>query len=82
MTPHEPEPSRIEITHHAALRFLQRVDAAEQNPTERIRELLANAERTSRQVTHGVGWLADGAIVVTDDDLEAVRTVLQPEASP
>lgn len=67
----------IDVSEHAKLRFRQRVDPTEPFPADRIRDLFDRATPTREQVDEGVGWAADGAILVTDSGQEVVRTVLR-----
>lgn len=65
------------VTHHAALRWLQRIDAREPRPAERVREALARAVPARVEVDRGEA-LRDpetGAVLVRDPD-DGVRTVL------
>jgi len=66
----------IDISEHAKLRFRQRVDPSEPFPADRIRELLDRATPTQEQVDDGIGWAADGAVIVTDSAQQVVKTVL------
>ena len=66
----------IDVSEHAKLRFQQRVDPAEPFPAERIRDMFDRATPTQEQVDHGIGWAADGAILVTDSAQQVVRTIL------
>lgn len=65
------------VTHHAALRYRQRVDAAEPFPREKIEELLATATPSGEAHGDGVAWVADEAVLVTDSAKETVKTVLR-----
>ena len=67
----------IDVSEHAKLRFQQRVDATEPFPAERIRDMLDHATPTREQVDDGLGWAADGAILVTDSAQQVVKTVLR-----
>ena len=66
----------IDISEHAKLRFRQRVDPTEPFPADAIRELLDRATPTQEQVDDGIGWAADGAVIVTDSAQQVVKTVL------
>ena len=66
----------IDVSEHAKLRFRQRVDASEPFPADRIRDMLDGATPTQQQVDHGIGWAADGAVIVTDSAHQVVRTIL------
>ena len=67
----------VQVSEHAKLRFQQRIDASEPFPAERIRDMLDRAAPTREQVDDGIGWAADGAILVTDSAQQVVRTVLR-----
>ena len=67
----------VEVSEHAKLRFQQRVDPREPFPADAIREMLDRATPTREQVDQGVGWAADGAILVTDSAQQVVKTVLR-----
>ena len=67
----------IDISEHAKLRFRQRVAPSEPFPADRIRDMLDRATPTKEQVDGGIGWAADGAIVVTDSAQQVVKTVLR-----
>jgi len=66
----------IDVSEHAKLRFRQRIDPAEPFPADRIRDMLDRATPTREQVDEGIGWAADGAILVTDNAQDVVKTVL------
>jgi len=68
---------RVQISQHAKLRFLSRVDPTEPYPAERLREMLGQATPTREQVGEGLGWAVDSFVIVTDPTQEAVRTVLR-----
>ena len=67
----------IDVSEHAKLRFQQRVDPTEPYPADRIRDMLDGATPTREQVDGGLGWAADGAILVTDGTQQVVKTVLR-----
>lgn len=69
-----------DVSHHAALRWLQRVDAAEARPAERVAEAVARAVPTRTDPDHGdaVRDPETGAVLLVDPD-GGVRTVLLPD---
>jgi len=66
-----------EITEHAATRYLTRVDATEQYPKERLREIVDGANPSHRSEIEGMVVEARDALVVLKDDV--VTTVLRRE---
>jgi hypothetical protein len=68
----------IDVSSHAKLRWLQRAGgSAAGNVADQIRQRLADATPTTEQIDDGQGWrIGDSIIVVTDPNVECVRTVL------
>ena len=71
------ETNCIDVSEHSKLRFQQRIDASEPFPADRIRDMFERATPTQEQVDDGIGWAADGAILVTDSAQQVVKTVLR-----
>lgn len=69
--------SSVEISNHAKLRWLQRAStSAAANVTEEIRRRLADATPTTEQIESGRGWRCGDLIIVTDNNADTVKTVL------
>ena len=66
----------VQVSEHAKLRFQQRIDPSEPFPADRIRDMFDRATPTQEQVDDGIGWAADGAILVTDSAQQVVKTIL------
>ena len=67
----------IDVSEHAKLRYQSRVDATEPFPADAIRDMFERATPTQEQVDDGIGWAADGAVIVTDSAQQVVKTVLR-----
>jgi len=67
------------ITDHAVLRYRQRIDSQEPFPRAKLTELFASATPLGDhpQVHDGIAWGAADAILVTDSDGSAVKTVIR-----
>jgi hypothetical protein len=69
------QPRAADVSHHAALRWLQRVDSREPRPAERVREAVERAEAYPER-DDAVRDPRTGAILLLADD-GGVRTVLR-----
>ena len=66
-------------TSHAQRRYRQRINPREPEPADRLRELftLAELEGDHPRVSHGIAWVVADAILVTDSNRQAIKTVLR-----
>ena len=71
------ETNCIDVSEHSKLRFCQRIDPSEPFPADAIRDMFDRATPSQEQVDDGIGWAADGAILVTDSAQQVVKTVLR-----
>ena len=74
----------LEASYHAALRYLQRIDAREPHPRQRIKELYERARPARRDDVDGEALLDDatGTLLVTDRDRGEVVTLWQAGGGP
>jgi len=68
-----------DVSIHAALRFLERIDPREPFPDERVREMFARATPVDRPGVDGVAYRDDETetLLVVDDDAASVITLWQ-----
>lgn len=65
----------LKPSHHAALRYLQRLDPRERHPKERVRELFERARPADRDDVEGDAFLDEKTDTVLVADLED-RTIV------
>lgn len=69
------KPEMPEISKHAAMRYLNRIDSSEPYPRERLREIVDENQTTHRQDIEGAVVEARDALVVLKEN--CVTTVLR-----
>jgi hypothetical protein len=66
-------------TTHARRRYRQRINPREPDPAGRLRDLwrLAELEGDHPDVDDGLAWVVGDAVLVTDSNQQAIKTVLR-----